>query len=210
MTDPRKPIFDAIRAARGKGFDTMEVGAIDNLLDALGVPMLGSGMKTSPKGIALIHEFESYAKALPNGDCQAYPDPATGGRPWTIGWGSTTDEQGRPIKPGTVWTRPRADARFAQHLASFEGDVNELLAGKPCTQSQFDALVSFAYNVGSDIDQDTIAEGLGDSTLLKKHLAGDHAGAAAEFAKWNKANGKVMAGLTRRRAAEAKLYRGEG
>jgi GH24 family phage-related lysozyme (muramidase) len=209
MTDPRKPIFDAIRAARGKGFDQMEIGAIDNLLDALGVPTLGKGMTTSQKGIALIHEFESYAKALPNGDCQAYPDPATGGKPWTIGWGSTTDEQGRPIKQGTVWTRARADARFAQHLAAFEQDVNELLAGKPCTQGQFDALVSFAYNVGSDIDQDTIAEGLGDSTLLKKHLRGDYAGAAAEFGRWNKANGKVMKGLTRRRAAEAALYRGE-
>lgn len=213
MADPRTPIFDAIRAARGKGFDQMEVGAVNNLLDALGVPRLGQSngnMKTSPKGIALIHEFESYAKALPNGDCQAYPDPATGGKPWTIGWGSTTDERGKPIVPGTVWSRERADARFAQHLALFEDDVNELLAGKPTTQAQFDALVSFAYNVGTDIDQDAIAEGLGDSTLLKKHLAGDYAGAAAEFAKWNKANGKVMNGLTRRRAAEADLYRGEG
>jgi lysozyme len=59
-------------------------------------------------------------------------------------------------------------------------------------------MVSFAYNVGP--------ANLASSTLLKKHKAGDYAGAAAEFAKWNKANRKVMAGLTRRRAAEAALY----
>lgn len=69
--------------------------------------------------------------------------------------------------------------------------------------------MSFAYNVGLDIDDDDIAEGLGDSTLLKKHRRGDYAGAAAEFAKWNKAKGKVLSGLTRRRAAEAAIYKGE-
>lgn len=84
-----------------------------------------------------------------------------------------------------------------------------LLAGRPTTQGQFDALVSFAYNVGLDIDDDDKAEGLGDSTLLRKHLAGDFAGAAAQFALWNKNDGRVMNGLTRRRAAEAALYRGE-
>jgi lysozyme len=59
-------------------------------------------------------------------------------------------------------------------------------------------MVSFAYNVG--------VGNLQSSTLLKKHKAGDYAGAKAEFAKWNKAAGKVMNGLTRRRTAEAQLY----
>ena len=59
-------------------------------------------------------------------------------------------------------------------------------------------MVSFAYNVG--------VGNLSASTLLKKHKAGDFKGAAAEFARWNKAAGKVMTGLTRRRAAEAALY----
>ena len=81
-----------------------------------------------------------------------------------------------------------------------------LLAGAATTQGQFDALVSFAYNVGLDIDDDTAAEGLGDSTLLRKHKAGDYAGAKAEFLKWVKNDGVVMKGLTRRRAAEAALY----
>ena len=76
--------------------------------------------------------------------------------------------------------------------------MNELLGGAPTTQHQFDAMVSFAYNVGPG--------NLSTSTLLKKHKAKDFAGAAAEFAKWNKADRKVMAGLTRRRAAEAALY----
>ena len=70
-------------------------------------------------------------------------------------------------------------------------------------------MVSFAYNVGLDNDHDGIAEGLGDSTLLKLHKAGDYVGAANEFAKWNKQKGVVLNGLTRRRAAEAAMYRGD-
>ena len=73
-----------------------------------------------------------------------------------------------------------------------------LIGDAKTTQHQFDALVSFAYNLGAD--------NLKTSTLLRKHNAGDHAGAAAEFGKWNKAKGQVMKGLTRRRAAEAALY----
>ncbi len=156
-------------------------------------------MKISAKGIALIHSFE-------NCKLTAYPDPGSvDGRPWTIGWGST----GPGIAKGVVWTQAQADAQFAKDLASFEAGVSQLLGGSATTQAQFDALVSFAYNVGLDIDEDTKAEGLGDSTLLRKHLAGDYTGAAAEFAKWNKNDGQVMNGLTRRRAEEAKLYRGE-
>lgn len=122
----------------------------------------------------------------------------------TIGWGST----GRDIKLGTRWTQAQADDRFARDLAMFAAGVEHLLGGAPTTQGQFDALVSFAYNVGLDDDADTLAEGLGDSTLLRKHKAGDYAGAAAEFAKWNKQKGKVLNGLTRRRAGEAAMYRG--
>jgi len=151
-------------------------------------------MKTSAKGVELIHSFEGLR-------LDAYPDPGTGGKPWTIGWGSTTDEQGKPINPGDKWTRERADARFLQHLTSFEAEVNKLLDGKPATQGQFDALVSFAYNLGPG--------NLAKSTLLKRHKSGEYAAAAVEFAKWNRAAGRVMAGLSRRRAAEAALYRGQ-
>ena len=153
-------------------------------------------MTPSQDCIKLVQEFEGCAKKRADGSIEAYPDPATGGDPWTIGWGST----GPDIRKGVVWTQKQCDDRFVSHLGEFAEKVSKLLGGAPTTQRQFDALVSFAYNVGP--------ANLASSTLLKKHKAKDYAGAAAEFAKWNKANKKVMAGLTRRRAAEAKLYAG--
>lgn len=66
------------------------------------------------------------------------------------------------------------------------------------SQGQFDAMVSFAFNCGE--------AALRSSTLLKKHLVGDYAGAAKEFARWNRGGGKVLPGLVKRRAAEAALY----
>jgi lysozyme len=75
------------------------------------------------------------------------------------------------------------------------------------TQNKFDALVLFAYNVGSDIDIDTIPEGLGDSTLLKKVLKNpSDAGIAPEFMKWVHAGGKISNGLIKRREIESNLY----
>lgn len=194
-----KHLFDAVREIKGTALTQRDVDTINAALAGSAAQAV-TGMRASPKGVALIHSFEQCR-------LKAYPDPGSkDGKPWTIGWGSTTDEQGRPIAPGTVWTQERCDGRFAADLARFEVGVNLLLGGKPATQGQFDALVSFAYNVGLDIDDDTKAEGLGDSTLLRKHLAGDYAGAQAQFAAWNKNDGKVMAGLTRRRAAEAAVY----
>ena len=125
---------------------------------------------------------------------KAYPDPGSGGDPWTIGYGST----GKDIKRGVVWTLAQADARLKQDIASFALGVRALIVKAPTTQSQFDALVSFAYNVGLG--------NLQSSTLLKKHLSGQTVAAKAEFARWNKAAGRALPGLTRRRAAEARLY----
>lgn len=151
-------------------------------------------MKPGPDCIKLVQEFEGCAKRRADGSFEAYPDPATGGDPWTIGWGSTGPE----IKKGVVWSQKQCDDRFTAHLGEFAEKVDRLLGGAPTTQHQFDAMVSFAYNVGP--------ANLAASTLLKKHKVKDYSGAAAEFARWNKANKKVMAGLTRRRAAEAALY----
>jgi lysozyme len=151
-------------------------------------------MQPSEACTKLIQEFEGCARKQPDGSFMAYPDPGTGGDPWTIGWGST----GPDIKQGLVWTRQQCDDRFTEHLALFAEKVSALLGSTPTTQQQFDAMVSFAYNVG--------VGNLAASTLLKKHEAGDDTGAAAEFARWNKAAGKVLPGLTRRRAAEAALY----
>lgn len=157
-------------------------------------------MKTTARGIALIHSFESL-------QLRAYKDPGgVNGLPITNGWGTTSDENGKPIPFGALWTVEKADRLFIRDLRMTEAGVTRLLAGHPTTPGQFDALVSFAYNVGLDIDEDKIAEGLGDSTLLRLHLAGDYRGAARQFALWNKNDGRVMAGLTRRRAAEAAVY----
>ena len=201
MSDPRKPIFDAVRAARGRGFDAMEVGALDNLLDALGVPRAGQGgMRVSASAIKHLHDFEGFARVRPDGRVEAYPDPGTGGEPWTIGYGSTGADpfNGGRIRKGTSWTRAQAEQRFRDHLAEFEAGVVRALAGSPATQGQFDAMVSLAYNIG--------LSAFGGSTLLRKHNAGDYAGAANEFLRWNRAGGRVMAGLTRRREAERRMY----
>lgn len=192
MTD-RKAIFDAVKAAVPNVWaDPGHIHAMDKLLDSFGVPR--EGQDWTALAVPLMHEYEGYAKDLGDGRVQAYPDPASGGAPWTIGCGST----GPDIVKGTIWTRAQAEARFKRDLERFANGVEHALAGSLTTDAQFAAMVSLAYNVG-----------LGNfrsSTLLKKHKAGDHAGAKAEFARWNKAAGKVMPGLTRRRVAEAALY----
>lgn len=128
---------------------------------------------------------------------KAYPDPGSGGDPWTIGVGAT----GPGISKGVVWTQQQADDRLMADLARFGRGVWNAIAEKETTQNRFDALVSFAFNVGLG--------NLLSSTLLRKHVAGDYEGAAEQFARWSKANGKTMKGLVRRRQAEAALYRGQ-
>ena len=151
-------------------------------------------MVPSSACIKLVQEFEGCEKKRGDGSFNAYPDPGSGGDPWTIGWGTT----GPDVKPGVTWTQQQCDDRFSQDLNKFAEGVANIIGDAATTQVQFDAMVSFAYNLGQG--------NLTKSTLLKKHKAGDYAGAANEFGKWNKAAGKVMKGLTRRRAAEAALY----
>lgn len=151
-------------------------------------------MTPSSSCIALVQQFEGCAKKQADGTFAAYPDPGTGGDPWTIGWGST----GPDIKTGLVWTQQQCDDRLEQDIASFASGVANAIGTAPTRQHQFDAMVSFAYNVG--------VANLAGSTLLKLHKAGDFTGAQQQFARWNKAAGKVLPGLTRRRAAEAALY----
>jgi lysozyme len=192
-------LFDAIRKIKGKGLLQSEVDLVRAAL-ASSVVAASHGMMTSPVGVALIHSFESLKLV-------SYKDPGSvDGKPITNGWGTTRDEDGKPIKLGVIWSREKGDRLFARDLRDVEIGVNLLLQGKPTTQSQFDALVSFAYNVGLDIDEDTKAEGLGDSALLRFHLAGQYASAKAAFASWKFNDGKVMKGLVNRRAAEAALY----
>ena len=142
-------------------------------------------MKISDAGIALIKSFEGLR-------LEAYPDPATGGDPWTIGYGHTGE-----VTPGMVITEAEAEQLLRQDIVQFEMCVNRLLQ-VPVTQGQFDALVSFAFNLG--------CANLRKSTLMRKLNSGDAGGAAAEFAVWNRAAGRIMAGLSRRRAAERDLF----
>lgn len=152
--------------------------------------MINGELSLSPPGANLVKHFESCMKKCGPDRYTAYRCPAN---VITIGWGTT----GHGIKMGDTWSLARCNAMFLEDMRVFEDDVKRLVK-IALTQWQFDALVSFAYNVG--------AGALGKSTLLKKVNAGDFEGAALEFHKWNKAGGKVMSGLVRRRASEALLF----
>lgn len=144
-------------------------------------------MQTSDKGIALIKEFEGCKLT-------AYQDSVG---VWTIGYGWTQPVDGKPIRAGMTINQETAGRLLKTGLVSYESDVSRLVK-VGLTQGQFDALVSFTYNLG--------ARSLSTSTLLRKLNAGDYAGAADEFLRWNKAGGKVLNGLTRRREAERALF----
>ncbi|MEW7315023.1 glycoside hydrolase family protein [Buttiauxella gaviniae] len=125
----------------------------------------------------------------------AYPDPGSGGEPWTIGWGST----GPDINKETKWTQEECDQRFDSDLIHYGNQVVALLGSAETSAAQFGALTSFAYNAG--------LHALEESTLLRKHKAGNFEGAAEEFARWIYGSGKKLPGLIRRREEEASLYR---
>ena len=144
----------------------------------------------------LIKPFEGYARKMPDGGCCAYPDPATGGDPWTIGYGST----GSDIRQHTVWTKEQAEDALQAHVRYF---VSGLVKLSPrllsATPRRIAAVISWAYNLG-----------LGNyriSTFKKRVDAGDWEGAAVECRKWNRAAGRVLPGLIRRREAEALMMR---
>lgn len=188
----RKMIFDAVRRLLGRGLRRSDVDLIDAAIDRAEAAGIQAPRMIGAAGITLIKSFEGCAKRRRDGTFEAYPDPGTGGAPWTIGWGAT----GPGIGQGTVWTKAQCDTRFEADLARYARDVADALGDAPTTQAQFDALVSFHYNTGA----------IARATLTALHRAGDHAGAAAEFGRWNRAGGRVLGGLTRRRAAEARLY----
>ena len=112
---------------------------------------------------------------------------------WTIGYGETSN-----VKPGDVITMADADARLRARVAVCAYDAQQL-ARVPLTQGELDALIDFEYNLGRPA--------LAHSTLLAKLKTGDVAGAAAEFPRWSKADGKVLAGLLARRLREQAWFR---
>ncbi|WP_418894708.1 lysozyme [Limibacterium fermenti] len=143
-------------------------------------------MKTSTRGIALIKEFEGFRP-------KAYLCPA--GIP-TIGYGHT-----KGVKPGDTISERQGEQFLREDLAASERVINAL--SLPLSQNQFDALVSFVFNVGSG--------NFTRSTLLKKvRVNTNDPSIAGEFERWNKArvNGvlTVLPGLVRRRKAESDVY----
>lgn len=124
---------------------------------------------------------------------QAYPDPATGGAPWTVGYGAT----GPDIGPDTVWTQEQADADLADRLEHVNAIVTQAVRVRLSPQQQA-ALVSLAYNIGTGA---FVA-----STLLRTLNGGRYAQACGQFGVWVLAAGRAMIGLIRRRAAEAELF----
>jgi lysozyme len=143
-------------------------------------------MQVSPAGVALTRLMEGCVLT-------AYPDPASGGAPWTIGNGHT----GPDVKPGLTITQAKADSLLMDDLARSAQIVNSLVHVY-LNQNQFDALVDFVFNVG--------ASNFRSSTLLRLLNAGNFAAAADQLPRWNQAKGKVMPGLIKRRAAERALF----
>jgi lysozyme len=146
-------------------------------------------MHLSDEGLRLIKSFEGYHKRLQNGDCAAYLCPANVP---TIGYGCTEG-----VKLGMVWTAEKAESEFRRELSKFEDGVNRLVTAE-INQNQFDALVSFAYNVG--------VGGFQGSSVLKRVNSRQFDKVPAALALWNKGGGKVLPGLVSRRQREGALF----
>lgn len=182
----RKPIFDAVRKQVPGVFDDPgNIHALDNLLDAFGVPRMGDRRHINEAGLDLIKSFEGLRLA-------AYKDAV--GIP-TIGWGST----GAHVRMGMTITREEAETLLRDDLRRFEECV-----ARNCpdaTDNQFAAMVSLSFNIGCAAFE--------RSTVCRMAKAGNHKRAQLAFGMWVFAGKKKLNGLVRRRAAEAALYGSE-
>jgi lysozyme len=141
-------------------------------------------MITSEEGKSLLKKFEGC-------ELEAYQCSAN---VWTIGYGHTAD-----VKEGDAINQDEAEQLLIEDLVEFEGYVNNAVT-VPLKQNQFDALVCWTYNLG--------VGNLNSSTMLKVLNKGEYDKVPSEMARWNKANGEVLAGLERRRKAEGLLFQG--
>ena len=148
------------------------------LLLALGIILMNLGYK----GKDLLKFFEGC-------ELVAYQDSVG---VWTIGYGHT-----KGVTPGMTITQEEAEQMLESELAEYEGYVEKYVT-VPLTQNQFDALVVWVYNLGPT--------NFRNSTLLKELNSGNYNAAGTEIKRWNKAGGKVLAGLVKRREAEAELF----
>jgi lysozyme len=145
--------------------------------------MLNPPMQYSKDGLDLTEQFEGCRY-------ESYPDPASGGDPWTIGYGHT----GPDVHQGMIWSDAQCEAALLADVALAVANVNQNCC-VPLIQGEFDALVDFAFNCG--------IRSLDSSTLLKLVNENDMADAVQQFQRWDHAAGQVVAGLLRRRLAEA-------
>ena len=189
-----KQIFDFLRKISGGTLTQKQVDAANQVIatatDASVVDMLGIAidqMAVSPFGVDLICSFEG--KRL-----TAYDD---GVGVWTIGFGTTVYPNSIKVKKGDACTEAQAKAYMAHDLKKFEATVNKAVTVQ-LNQNQFDALVSLAYNIGTNA--------FSKSTLVKKLNANDIRGAADQFDVWVNAGGKRMQGLVNRRTVEKALF----
>ena len=142
-------------------------------------------MKISEEGISLIKNYEGCG-------LEAYQDSVG---IWTIGYGVI-----KGVKEGDKINQEEADHLLQEELPEYEGYINDMIK-VPLEQCQFDALVCWVYNLGPN--------NLKDSTLLRILNEGDYNGVPEQIKRWNKAGGTVLAGLVKRRAAEADLFEGK-
>lgn len=155
-------------------------------------------MKPSSACLDLIKRFEGYHKRLENGSASAYLDPVN--IP-TIGWGTIKYPDGAAVRLGDIRTEEQCTSYLIHEVEGKAAAVTKLVK-TPLTQSMFDALVSFAYNVG--------VGALSDSTLLRMLNAGNYEAAGQQLLVWNKGGGRVLPGLVRRRDAEMALFFKDG
>lgn len=153
-------------------------------------------LKIGPDGLAIVKAFESCMQKISGrpGFFKAYYDPVN---VLTIGWGHTNHHLPK-FDASTVWSQAQCDAALAGDMKTFEDHVNRL-AKVDLKQHEFDALVSWAFNTG----------GPPHASVWKAVNSGNKAAVPGSLALWNKAGGRVLNGLTRRRKAEGLLFEGK-
>ncbi|MCU0569656.1 MAG: lysozyme [Oculatellaceae cyanobacterium Prado106] len=182
LTDTQRQVTALLEALKFTTATTFSVAAPDQ--QPPDVPTPRGNRRINAEGFKLLTLFEGCK-------LEAYDD---GGGVWTIGYGHT-----KGVVPGMKITQAQAEKFLHEDLERFQSYVEEAVQVE-VNDNQFSALVCFCFNVGPGNG------GFGGSTLLRKLNAGDDAGAAQQFPRWNKVDGKPWLGLTRRRLAEQALF----
>lgn len=141
-------------------------------------------------GLDIIKKFEGCR-------LKVYPDPATGGKPYTVGYGTTRDERGGEFKLGQVITQEKAEAFLVRDFNEVKDELKKDPGLNKLSENAIDSLVSLCYNIG--------VRAFKKSKCYKAIIAGDLETVCKEW-DWYKANGKFMKGLARRRVAELGLF----